>query len=89
MLTNLLVLGLLFSCVAAVNKEHLKASSRAPWCSLGGGCVSLLLGPLDTAVEVPVRKCQWEAGSFEEVAVTLIVSLMVASLVSTCVVLTF
>lgn len=83
----LVVFTLLFNYVAAVNKEHLKASARAPWCALGGGCVTLLLGPLDAAVDVPLRKYQWEAGSFEEVAVTLVVSLMVASLVSTCMML--
>lgn len=81
MLTTLMVLCLLFNYVAAINKEHDKVRTRAPWCARGRGCASLLLEPLGTAVDVPLSKYTWVAGSLAEVMVTLIISFLVASLV--------
>ncbi|GAQ80954.1 hypothetical protein KFL_000670120 [Klebsormidium nitens] len=81
LLTKTLVFVLLFSYVAAINRE-LVPRARAPWCARGPGCASLLLGPVHDAVYVPLGKYR-PGGPLEEAVVTLIVSLLVASTVTT------
>lgn len=58
------------------------ADAGALRCARGEGCMSLLMGPHEGAVYVPLEKYRWQGGFVEEIAINFVVNLLVGAFVS-------
>ncbi|GAQ80955.1 hypothetical protein KFL_000670130 [Klebsormidium nitens] len=62
--------------------EGVLAGAGALRCACGEGCVSLLMGPREGVVYVPLEKYRWQGGVCKEIAVNFVVNLLVGAFVS-------